>query len=115
MNLKYKKAGQDPTSPSQHLSGNVNNSVVLNSNTVHGKKDLKRLISGGGGAAQASTRVTYIDLCSNPVSGNMVVQQPAAGQGHQSSTPATNLSLVKVPTFHRQGSSDKYLASQQEH
>lgn len=87
MNLKYKKSGLDNTaSPSQHRqlqpSGNKNShntSVVMNHQFHRAgseaddrtKKDLKRLISGG---PSASTRVTYIDLCSNPVSGNILTQ-----------------------------------------
>mgnify|MGYP000215071801 FL=1 len=90
MNLKYKKSGLDhPTSPSQHhqqqpSSNNNNNknnhtSLVMNHQFHRAgseaddrtRKDLKRLISGG---PSASTRVTYIDLCSNPVSGNMIAQ-----------------------------------------
>ena len=54
------------------------------------KVDLRRLISGGGGGGpQASTRVTYIDLCSNPVSSNAVIQ--TGGRSPGTSAMVTNL------------------------
>ena len=49
------------------------------------KTDLRRLIQGG---PQASTRVTYIDLCSNPVSGHIV---QTGGRSPGASAMVTNL------------------------